>query len=94
MHDTISGVKAEQFGVPIPCVKWGVQEVTVHNIKVSQSIYSLLTDGESVNILRSVDQLLPEGASDEVEASTGQSLEVTGVRANLEKLVVWKVTIV
>ena len=94
MHGIISGVKAEQFGDPTPCVKWSVQEVIVHNIKVSQSIYSLLTDGESVNVFEVSDQLLPEGASAEVKASTGQLLEVTGVRANLEKLVVWKVPIV
>ena len=94
MHGIITGVKAERFGDPTPCVKWRVQELIVHNIKVSQSIYNVLTDGEGANVFEVSDQLLPDGALVAFEASTGQLLQVVGVRANLEKLVVWKVTTV
>jgi len=88
MRGIIAGVKAEQFADPTPCVKWSVQELIVHNIKVSQSFYSILTDGESVNVFEVSDQLLPEGALAAFEASSGQLLQAVGVRANLEKLVV------
>ena len=54
MHGIIAGVKAEQFGNPTPCDQWNVQELIVHNVKVSQAIHNMLTDGEHVNVLRSV----------------------------------------
>ena len=87
MHGIIAGVKAEQFGDPTPCVQWNVQELIVHNVKVSQNFHNILTDGEHVNVFEVSDQLSPEDALAAFEASTGQLLQAAGVRANLEKLV-------
>ena len=87
MHGIIAGVKAEQFGDPTPCDQWNVQELILHNVKVSQAIHNMLTDGEHVNVFEVSDQLSPEDALAAFEASTGQLLQAAGVRANLEKRV-------
>ena len=87
MHGIIAGVKAEQFGDPTPCVQWNVQELIVHNVKVSQNFHNILTDGEHVNVFEVSDQLSPDDALAAFEASTGQLLQAAEVRANLEKLV-------
>ena len=87
MHGIIARVRAEQFGEPKPCYLWNVQELIVHNVKVSQLIHNMLTDGEHVNVYEVSDQLSPEDALAAFDASTGQLLQTAGVRANLEKLV-------
>ena len=86
----LAGVSTEQLGDPTPCTEWNVQDLLIHNIKVAEFFYGVITGAGKLDRLSMfvVDGPLPrEGVVPAFEAVTNRVLEAASAPGALDRVV-------
>ena len=90
MLPILSGVSADQLSAATPCTQWNVQSLVLHNIKVAEFVYSLISGTGTPNPMDSMEVSGPlpsDGAEGAFRANTDKVLQAIKAPGAMEKLV-------
>ena len=86
----LAAVKPEQLGDPTPCTKWNIQNLLIHNVKVAEFFYGVITGAGKPDRLSmfAVDGPLPrEGVVSAFEAITNRILDAASAPGAMDRVV-------
>jgi len=87
MLPILGGIREDQLTAATPCSEWNVQNLVIHNIKVSGFTHGIIRGSNAVDAMDVSGQVPSEGVADAFIAGTNEVLDLLKNSADLGEVV-------
>ena len=87
MLPILGGIRENQLTAPTPCSEWNVQNLVIHNIKVTGFAQGTIRGNNHVNAMDVSGQVPPEGAVDAFVTGTNGVLDLLKTSTDLGEVI-------
>ena len=87
MLPIMAGVRADQLSASTPCAEWTVQNLIMHNLKVSDLTHGIIQGNNTTNPSEVGGPLPAQGARDAFEAGTTKVLDLLKAAGDLDQVI-------